>query len=262
VGALEDGDVAVMLGTSMCNGFISHSLRLSPRLVNFPYVVEGRRWLYSFTGVTTAGYCIRWFRDNLGRLEALLAPEIGMDAYALLDREAERIPAGSEGLIFLPHMMVGERAPYWDEHLRGGLLGLTVYHTRAHLFRAFLEGVAYAARYSLEAAREAGHPLRRIMLVDGGARSKLWRHILADVTGLRMLYLPQAVGAPLGDALLAAVAVGAVRDVRAIWSWLGEGLWVEPNPEHSRLYEAYYGLYRRSLEACGVVFRGIKGLVS
>lgn len=260
VGALEDGDVAVMLGTSMCNGFISHTPRLSPKLVNFPYVIEGERWLYSFAGVTTAGYCIRWFRDQLGRLEALLAPEIGEDAYVLLDREAEVIPLGSEGLLFLPHMMVGERAPYWDEHLRGALLGLTVYHTKAHLFRAFLEGVAYAARYSLEVAKEAGHPLRRVMLVDGGARSRLWRQILSDVTGLRMLYLPETIGAPLGDALLAGIAVGAFEGPGTIRNWLGEGLWVEPNRERVRIYECYYQLYRRSLKACGVVFEGITRL--
>lgn len=262
VGALDDGDVAVMLGTSMCNGLISHTLRLSPKLVNFPYVVEGGSWLYSFTGVTTAGYCVRWFRDNLGELEALQAPQIGCEAYALLDREAEAIPPGSEGLLFLPHMMVGERAPYWDEHLRGILLGLTVYHTKAHIFRAFLEGVAYAARYSLEAAKEAGHPLNRVMLVDGGARSRLWREIMADVTGLRMLYLPEAVGAPMGDALLAGVAIGAVKDPEAIRDWVGEGLWVKPEAERSRLYERYYQLYRRSLEACRALFEEMSRLTS
>ncbi|KYH38167.1 MAG: hypothetical protein AYL28_004600, partial [Candidatus Bathyarchaeota archaeon B23] len=142
----------------------------------------------------------------------------------------------------------------------GGLLGLTIYHTKAHLFRAFLEGVAYAARYSLEAAREAGHPLRRVMLVDGGAKSRLWRQILADVTGLRMLYLPETVGAPLGDALLAAVAVEAVEGPEAIRGWLGGGLWVEPDAERAELYEGYYQLYRRSLEACGAVFEGINRL--
>jgi len=254
VGALEDGDVAVMLGTSMCNGFISHSLRLSPRLVNFPYVVNGRRWLYSFTGITTAGYCIRWFRDNLGRLEALLAPEIGMDAYALLDREAETVPPGSEGLIFLPHMMVGERAPYWDEYLRGGLLGLTIYHGRRHIFRAFLEGVAYAARYCLEAAEEAGHPLRRLILVDGGAKSRLWRQIMADVIGVEMLYLPKAVGAPLGDALLAGVAVGVIGGCEAISGWLGEMMEVKPDEGVNPLYDRYYRIYKRLLEVCGDVF--------
>jgi xylulokinase len=101
-GAILDGDLASMLGTSMCNGFISHRPRLSPRMVNFPYVVDGRRYLYSFTGVATAGFCVRWFRDELGAAEKEKAEETGEDAYKLLDGMAEKVPPGSDDLIFMP----------------------------------------------------------------------------------------------------------------------------------------------------------------
>lgn len=254
-GAILDGDVASMLGTSMCNGFISHRPRLSQRLINFPYVVKGREYLYSFTGVVTAGYCVRWFRDQLGKLEQALAADLGEDAYKLLDGEAERVPPGSDGLIFLPHLMVGERAPYWDEHLRGGLLGLTVSHTRAHLFRAVLEGVAHAMRYSIEAAVEAGLPIRRVTLVDGGAKSPLWRQIIADATGLAMDYIPGAVGAPLGDALLAGVGTGLIKDFRVIEDWLGNRVRIEPNPRLRQTYDKYYEIYKASLEANRELFK-------
>ncbi len=254
-GAILDGDLASMLGTSMCNGFISHTPRLSPRLVNFPYVVNGRRYTYGFTGVVTAGYCVRWFRDELGKWEKRISEGVEEDAYQLLDLEASKAPPGSDGLVFLPHMMVGERAPYWDEHLRGGLLGLTVNHTKGHIFRAILEGVAYAMRYSIEAAREAGLPIRRATLVDGGARSRLWRQIIADITGLSMDYIPEAQGAPLGDAILAGLGTGEIRDHRIIELWLGEKVKTEPDPLVTGRYEGYYRVYKESLEANREIFK-------
>jgi len=256
-GAIQDGDLASMLGTSMCNGVISHTPRLSPRMVNFPYVVNGRRYTYSFTGITTAGYCVRWFRDQLGAEEVAEAEKTGVDAYRLLDEMAEKVPPGSEGLVFLPHLMVGERAPYWDEHLRGGLLGLGVYHTRAHVFRAVLEGVAYAMRYSLEAAWEAGVEINRATLVDGGARSPLWRQIIADVTGVSMSYIPDAQGAPLGDAILAGLGTGALKDHAVIDQWIKEKIPTKPNPENSETYDRMYAIYKKCLEANGAVFEAM-----
>jgi len=258
-GAILDGDLASMLGTSMCNGFISHRPRLSPRMINFPYVVKGREYLYSFTGVSTAGFTVRWFRDQLGSREMSDSEEAGKSAYQLLDESAEVVPVGSGSLIFLPHMMVGERAPYWDEHIRGGFLGLTVYHTRAHMFRAVLEGVAYAMRYSLEAAWETGLKINRATLVDGGARSPLWRQIVADVTGVRMSYIPGAQGAPIGDAMLAGMGTGVISDHMVIERWLGEKVPVEPDPAKVKEYARFYDLYRKSLEATKPVFEAMPG---
>ena len=202
---------------------------------------------------------MRWFRDQLGAPEVEKANETGVDAYRLLDEAAAEAPIGSGSLIFLPHMMVGERAPYWDEHIRGGFLGLTVYHTRAHMFRAVLEGVAYAMRYSLEAAWETGLKINRATLVDGGARSPLWRQIIADVTGVRMSYIPGAQGAPLGDAILAGLGTGVVRDHRVIEAWLGEKVPVEPNEANGEVYSRYYGIYKDCLEAVKPVFRAMSG---
>ncbi len=258
-GAILDGDLASMLGTSMCNGFISHRPRLSPRMINFPYVVNGREYLYSFTGVSTAGFTVRWFRDQLGAEELEKSRETGRDAYQLLDELAAGAPIGSGSLIFLPHMMVGERAPYWDEHIRGGFLGLTIYHTRAHMFRAVLEGVAYAMRYSLEAAWETGLKINRATLVDGGARSPLWRQIIADVTGVQMSYIPGAQGAPLGDTVLAGLGTGMIGDHRVIEDWLGEKVPVTPNEADSKTYSRYYDLYKRTLEATKPVFGAMSG---
>jgi xylulokinase len=254
-GAILDGDLASMLGTSMCNGFISHTPRLSPRLINFPYVVDARKITYSFTGVVTAGYCVRWFRDQLGHPEVNEAKEMGEDPYKILDREAKEIPPSSDGLLFLPHLMVGERAPYWDPHLRGALLGLTVTHTRAHIYRAILEGVAHAMRYSIEAAREAGHTIKRATLVDGGARSPLWRQIIADATGLTMEYIPDAQGAPLGDAILAGLGTGHIKDPKIIDQWLGQKVETQPDPKQTKTYEHHFKLYKTSLKKNKEIFK-------
>jgi len=256
-GAIEDGDLASMLGTSMCNGFISHTLRLSPRMINFPYVVKGRQYTYGFTGIATAGFSVRWFRDELGQKEKDAEKATGVDAYKQLDDLATNIPIGSDGLIFLPHLMVGERAPYWDEYLRGGFLGLSVYHSRAHMFRAVLEGVAYAMRYSLEAAWETGIRLNRATLVDGGARSPLWRQIIADVTGVPMSYIPDAQGAPLGDAILAGLGTGVLNNHKVIENWIPEKIPMRPVSENVNAYKHFYELYKMSLEANSPLFKAM-----
>jgi xylulokinase len=253
-GAIEDGDLASMLGTSMCNGVVNHRDRPSPKMINYPYVVKGKQYMYSFTGISTAGYCVRWFRDELGAAEVETQKKTGESAYKQLDRLAEKIPIGSGDLFFLPHMMVGERAPFWDEHVRGAFLGMTVYHTRAHMFRAVLEGVAYAMRYSLDAARDAGVKFNRATLVDGGASSPLWRRIVADVTKVEMSYIPNTLGAPIGDAILAGLGTGVLKDHKVIEEWIGEKHPTKPDPENVTKYQRLYELYVESMNRVTPVY--------
>lgn len=260
VGALNDGDLASMLGTSMCNGFINRQNRLSRQLVSYPYVADDREATYSFAGIVTAGYCIRWFRDQLGRAEMKLAEELDLSAYALLDLEAEKVPPGCDGLVFMPHMMVGERAPYWDDDVRGCLAGLTLYHTKAHMFRAFLEGIAYALRYSIEVATAAGMPLRRVLLVNGGAKSRLWRTILTDVTGLAMTYIAQNPGAPLGDALLAGVGNGTLEGYHVIDEWLEVSEVTKADPVRREKYDAYYTIYHQLYNSSKETFKALSAV--
>jgi len=260
VGALEDGDLASMLGTSMCNGFIQDELRLSKKLVNYPYVAYDYRKIYSFAGITTAGYCVRWFRDQMGLYEKEVSRVLDLSAYQLLDLEAAKVKPGSDGLIFLPHMMVGERAPWWDENVRGSLIGLTVYHTRAHIYRSILEGVAYAIKYSIEVALEAGIPLRRIILVDGGARSPIWRRIIADVVNREVYYIAKAEGAPLGDALLAGVGTGVLEKYEVINEWLQISEIVKPIEENAKLYDKYYKVFKMTYKQMDKIFKELRNL--
>jgi sugar (pentulose or hexulose) kinase len=255
-GAILNGDLASMLGTSMCNGIISTENRISPKMINFPYVVKAKKTLYSFTGISTAGFCVRWFRDQYGKEELEEQEKTGISAYKLLDKQAANIPIGSGDLIFLPHLMVGERAPYWDEHIRGAFLGLTVYHTRAHMFRAILEGVGYAMRYSIDAARDTGIEINRATLVDGGASSSLWRQIIADTTEIGFHYIPETLGAPMGDAILAGLGTHEITDHRVIEKWIGEKIPTRPKEENIEKYRKHYRLYIEAVEKLASYFLG------
>ncbi|MGQ9597485.1 MAG: FGGY-family carbohydrate kinase [Thermoproteota archaeon] len=257
VGALKDGDLAMMLGTSVCNGFIQDEPRFSPKLVNYSHVVYDDRKFYSFAGIITAGYSIRWFRDNFGSVESMLGKEAGLSAYSILDLEADRIPPGSGGLIFLPHMMEGERAPWWDEYVRGVFFGLILSHTKAHMFRSILEGIAYAIRYCIETAQDSGIPLRRAILVNGGARSRVWRRIITDVLNREVEYLASSIGAPYGDALLSGVGTKTLKGYEVINEWLLGSEIIKPTQAAST-YEGLYRIYKKLYSDLEEEFRELK----
>jgi xylulokinase len=252
VTALNDGEMVSMIGTSMCNGVVQDELRLSKKIVTLPYVAYDLKKIYSHSGVATAGAVVRWFRDMLSQHEKLVAENSDISAYTILDKMAEKIKAGADELIFTPHMIVGERAPFWSMNMRSCLFGLTISHTKAHIYRAFLESIAYALRHSIEVAKEAGIPIKRIILVDGGAKSPIWRKIMADVTGQELYYVEGAPGAPLGDALLAGVGTGYLK-YETIYDWVRIDQSVKPTLENTIIYNKLYRLYvklHEALEEC------------
>lgn len=238
-GVFRSGEHVAMMGTSMCWGFIHGEPPREPGFVSFPYVLRPERTTYTFGGASTAGAVAKWFRDELGRAD-----------YGVLDAEAARIPAGAEGLLMLPYLM-GERSPIWDARARGTLVGLTLFHTRAHVYRAFLEGVAYALRHNVEAGARAGYPLDpELRVVGGGAKSELWCRIMASVTGRPVMAASAGGEAALGDCMLAAIGVGLATDDQ-LQSWVGtEDLYrrFEPVPAETAVYDRYFeqyvGLYR------------------
>lgn len=211
------------------------------RIHTFCHAVPGE---WHVMGVTqAAGLSLRWVRDQLGEREMQREAE-GVDAYEALCQLAEQAPAGSDGLFFLPYLM-GERAPHLDPQARGGWIGLTASHTRAHLVRAVLEGVAYSLRDSLEIFRELGIPVSEIRLSGGGARGRLWPQIQADIYHARCVRLASQEGAAYGAALLAMMGSGAYADLRAACQHcLRVVTRLEPEPARAALYDAGYALYR------------------
>lgn len=253
-GVFRGGQHVAMMGTSMCWGFVHEQAPREPGLISMPYVLHPERTTYTFGGASTAGAVVRWFRDQLGlpeqAMERWTEGGAGLKAYALLDEAAARLPAGAEGLLFLPYLM-GERSPIWDARARGTLVGLTLFHTRAHVYRAFLEGVAYALRHNIDEGRRAGFQLDPgLTVVGGGASSELWSRIMASVTGRVVQAAPAGGEAALGDAMLAALGTGLATEAD-LPRWVdAEGRYRRsaPDPADAAVYDRYYphylGLYQ------------------
>lgn len=167
-------------------------------------------------------------------------------------REAQQIPAGSEGLIFLPYLL-GERSPYSDPNARGAFIGLTVKHGRGHMTRAVLEGVAMGLRDLLEIAKEQQLPIQEIRVSGGGAKSALWRQILADVLGHPVCMVNSVEGPALGAAIMAAVGNGAYASLEAACDAIVKVVETKvPVPvnmdTYNDLYTVYHQLYHRLRE--------------
>lgn len=162
-------------------------------------------------GMATTGSLTRWFRDQLAR--DLATP----DAYAELFAAAARIEPGSDGLLTLPYFS-GERTPINDPDARGVIAGIDLTHTREHLFRSALEGVAFGIRHNLETFASLGAPVEEAVAVGGGTRGTLWPQIVSDATGVEQVLPRQTIGASYGDAMLAGLASGLLtRDEAAAW---------------------------------------------
>lgn len=203
VGAVEPGVVALTLGTSGVVFATSDRPLVDPRgrLHAFPHAVPGR-WHVMGVMLSAAG-SLRWYRD-------VMAPDSDFDQ---LLADAEGVPRGADGLVFLPYLS-GERTPHADPHLRASFLGLTLHHGRGHLTRAVLEGVAFGLRDNLALMRDVGlDDTGEIRISGGGARSPLWRRILADVLGTRLVSVRNDEGAAFGAALLAATGAGCWTSV-------------------------------------------------
>ena len=144
----------------------------------------------------SAGGSLQWFRNALCQADVAAAKRTKTEVYDLLAEEAEAVPAGSEGLFFLPYLS-GERTPHADPDARGCFVGLTLAHSRGHLIRAIMEGVTYSMRDSLEIIEGLGVPVRQIRASGGGSRSPLWRQIQADVFGRKVVTINSEEGAGL-----------------------------------------------------------------
>jgi xylulokinase len=252
VGAVEPGIVALTLGTSGVVFASTGEPFVEPegRLHAFCHAVPGR-WHLMGVMLSAAG-SLRWYRDTL-------AP--GIDFDALLAPAAE-VPVGSEGLLFLPYL-TGERTPHPDPVARGAFVGLTVRHSQAHMTRAVLEGVAFGLRDSFELIGSAGlAELRQVRVSGGGAKSDLWRQILANVLAVELVTVNTTEGAAYGAALLAATGAGIFPDVdSACAAVIQTSGTTAPGPAGAA-YEETYPLYRELYPALRQTFAGMGQIAS
>ncbi len=193
----------------------------------------------------SAASCNEWFCQDI----------LGTDDYKAQEAAIDPAKLGKSDLYFLPYLM-GERSPINDEKARGVFLGLRMDTTRADMLQAIFEGVAFALRGSLEVAWKLGLPIERSTVCGGGAKSPLWRTILANVLGIT-LELPKTVQGPgYGGAMLAMVACGLYPDVQTVSRKFCDIVeTVEPDPALTALYEARYQKYKAIYPACRELFR-------
>ncbi len=227
VGVRRPGDVMLTYGTTMGIAGVVNEPRPSNTLNSTPGVFPGT---YILIGPTaTSGALTNWIRAVSGD-----------KPFEELISEALATRPGANGLVALPYF-AGERTPIWDADARGVIIGLTMSHTRGHLYRALLEATAYSARSILDAIGEAGVKMERVVAVGGGTKGGLWTQIVSDVTGLRQELAKESMGACYGDALFAARAAGLVDD-DAVWASAAAA--VEPNPKNREVYDRLYAIYR------------------
>ncbi|MEW6208525.1 MAG: xylulokinase [Acidobacteriota bacterium] len=209
MGIVRAGAVSATIGTSGVVFAATDRPALDPqgRVHTFCHAVRDR---WHVMGVTqAAGLSLRWFRDRFGA-----GADDGRDPYERLCEEAAKAPAGADGVLWTPYLM-GERTPHLDPDARAALVGLAATHTRSHIIRAILEGVAFSLRDTFEIFREMEVPVSAVRLGGGGARSPLWRQIQADVYGREVETIEAEEGAAFGAGLLAGVGCGRWTSVDA-----------------------------------------------
>ena len=238
IGIVQPGSVSATIGTSGVVFAATNSPALDPkgRVHTFCHAVPGR---WHVMGVTQgAGLSLRWFRDQFGFGEG------SGDPYDRMTGEAERVAPGSNGMLWAPYLM-GERTPHLDPHARAALVGVTASHTRGHVVRAIMEGVAFSLRDSFEIFKEMNVPVGTIRLGGGGARSALWRQIQADIYGHSVSTVEAEEGAAYGVALLAGVGINVWPTVDAACaSVVRTRTTIDPDESAQRVYEQQYISYR------------------
>jgi len=244
-GIVKQGVVTTSLGTSGVVFVHSDTPQYDTqgRLHTFCHAVAGK---WHMMGVTlSAAGSLQWFVSQL--CTELLAKR-GVDPFAVINAEAQGVPAGSEGLLFLPYL-AGERTPHADPNARGCFIGLTNKHGRGHMARAVMEGVALSLRESLQIVRDLGVPTKEIRVSGGGAKSPLWKQILADAFGQAACTINAEQGPAYGVALLAAVGDGAYKNIeeacKATISVVSKTAPQKNSTKtYDRLFPIYQGLYR------------------
>lgn len=246
VGVLNRGETQEQGGQAGGMSICIDTYHADPRLI-LSYHVVPDRWLLQ-GGSVGGGGVMRWMEQEFGAEERLLAKEKGTNTFYELDQKAASIPAGSEGVVFLPYM-AGERSPIWDGQAKGIYYGLDYAKTRAHFIRAGMEGVAFALRHNLEVAEECGVTVEVLRSMGGAANSRIWTQMKADVTGKPIIVPSSDTATTWGAAMLAGVGVGVYKGFdeavqQTVQVKREHTVDWEEHKRYTDSYETYLALYR------------------
>jgi xylulokinase len=244
-GIVKPGVVSSTIGTSGVVFAFSENVTIDPlgRVHTFCHAVPNT---WHIMGVTqAAGLSLKWFRDNFCIEEKRTAELMKVDPYMLMDKEAEKVNAGCDGLIYLPYLM-GERTPHLDSNAKGVFFGLSAKHEKQDMIRAVMEGVVYSLKDCLEIINEMGVNVSVVRASGGGGKSPLWRQMQADVFGTEIATINSSEGPALGVALLAGVGTGVYKSVNEACENVIEVKTKQAaNMELNAKYNKYYGIYKQ-----------------
>ena len=246
-GSVRPGEAYNYIGSSSWIAVTSEQPLYDPQMRTFTFAHLDSELYFPTGTMQCAGGSFDW-------LERLLRGEGETRLYDEMSTAAASVEPGARGLLFLPYL-IGERSPHWNPLARGAFVGLTMSHGRAEMARAVLEGVAFNLKMILDAFLEQGAAIQTMRLIGGGARSALWRQILADVYGLPILrpaLLAEATS--LGAAIAGGVGVGLFPDFRVAHEIVQVEEGERPNPTHSQRYAPLYSLFRQTYTALEPIF--------
>jgi xylulokinase len=240
-GIRRDGDLLIKFGGAGDVLLATDRPRPDPRLFLDYHLVPG---LFMPNGcMACSGAVLDWIVRELTPREVGGAMTLGEKPHARLDRLAAEVPPGADGLLLLPYFL-GEKTPIHDPYARGTLVGLGLHHTIGHIWRAALEAVAFGFRHHLEVFEELGQSVRRVVASDGGAASRVWMQIAADVLGHPIELLAGHPGSCLGAAYVAGVAAGGFAGWDDIARYVRPAGVVAPHAGNIDRYARHYALYR------------------
>ena len=235
-GVIKPGILSSTIGTGGQLFITLDKLTYDPklRIHTFCHAIPGT---YHFLGaILSAGLSLKWLKENILYTS---------DSYRIFDKEADNIKVGSEGVIFLPYLL-GERSPYMNPEAKGVFFGLNLKHHRAHLIRSVMEGVVFAFKDCLEVFEELGIKIEQVIASGGGAKSKVWRQIQADVFNKEVFSTQSVEQAAMGAAILAGVGVGLYKDVeegcKKVVEYKGEK--IQPISENVHIYNQRFKIYQ------------------
>jgi xylulokinase len=245
-GVTGPGDVLLKFGGAADILISTATARPDQRMFLDYHLVPG---LFMPNGcMASGGSALNWFVDKLANGEKAAATAAGITLHQHMDQISAPIPAGADGVQIVPYFL-GEKTPIHDPRARGVIHGLSLNHDLRHLWRALLEGFAYAFRHHVEVLADMGHPSQRFLASDGGSTSRFWMQICADVLQAPVQLLAGHPGSSLGAAWVAAVASGLTNDWAGVSRFVTCSEVVRPNSENAGIYDAGYRQFRRTYRA-------------
>lgn len=241
--AVKPGDAAVTIGTSGAIRIIANKPKDDENERIFNYILTEDHFVLGGP-VNNGGIIFRWFRDNFSQIELAQAEASGVDTYELLTAEASKVPAGANGLIFLPYLL-GERAPHWDANSKGVFFGINITHKREHFLRALLEGVIFGIYSVGKALEETTGNIETIYATGGFVRSELWVQMLADVFNKKVVIAESYESSCLGAAVIGMKAIGIIKNIEEVEELVPISKIFQPNKENHEVYMKTFEIYER-----------------